>query len=118
AWIAEKVSASALIYDKALNNTRPLQFGDFAVLVSRNSDFADIENALGDIDIPYVTFAGKGFLKRQEILDFENMLRWLAHPDDSFALLSVLRSPFFALNDGILHRIGAGDFVGASLWKK
>ena len=58
----------------ALDDHRVIAFGDFAVLVPTNNDFGSIESALAEAAIPYVTFAGTGFLNRQEIFDIENML--------------------------------------------
>jgi ATP-dependent helicase/nuclease subunit A len=116
AWILEKIGAGTEIFDKEAGATRAITFGDFAILVQRNSDFAIIETALSDAQIPYVTFAGKGFLTRQEIYDIENMLRWIDTPEDNHALLGVLRSPFFGLNDAVLHRIYT-ESAGTSLWR-
>ena len=116
AWILEKISAGTEIFDKEAGHTRAITFGDFAILVQRNSDFAMIETALADAQVPYVTFAGKGFLTRQEVFDIENMLRWIDTPEDNHALLGILRSPFFGLNDAMLHRIYM-ESAGTSLWR-
>jgi len=35
----------------------------------------------------------------------ENMLRWLSDPANDHALMAVLRSPMFAVNDGVLHKL-------------
>ena len=113
-WIWDKISRETQIFDKELGSHRPIDFGDFAVLVSQNNDFGAIETALAEASIPYVTFAGTGFLNRQEIFDIENMLRWFKCSDDSFALLAVLRSPFFGINDGVIHKVDH-DFDGP-LW--
>ena len=114
AWIWEKITSGTIIHDKELGHDRPIAFGDFAVLVPTNNDFGSIESALAEAAIPYVTFAGTGFLNRQEIFDIENMLRWFKCTDDSFALLAVLRSPFFGINDGVIHKVDH-DFDGP-LW--
>lgn len=115
AWILEKVGNQCTIYDKALAAERPMSFGDFAVLVQANSDFSRIESALADAGIPYVTYAGSGFLNRQEILDLENMMRWLSCTEDDHALIAILRSPFFGVNDGIIHKVYTEG--QSSLWQ-
>src|SRR6185437_13263378 len=71
--------------------------------------------ALADASIPYVTYAGSGFLQRQEILDLENMLRWLNCPEDDHSLVAVLRSPFVGLNDAVIHRVCTEG--QSSLWQ-
>jgi ATP-dependent helicase/nuclease subunit A len=116
AWILEKVTSGTQIFDKEAGLTRPIGFGDFAILVQANGDFGILESALADAEIPYVTFAGSGFLHRQEVFDIENMLRWIDTPEDNHALLGVLRSPFFGINDAVLHRI-YNESSGNSLWK-
>ena len=113
-WIWEKIANKTTIFDKDKGRERPMSFGDFAVLVPTNKDFGAIEAALADGGIPYVTFAGSGFLNRQEVFDLENMLRWFKCPEDSFSLIAVLRSPFFGINDGIIHRVD--DEQGGNFW--
>jgi ATP-dependent helicase/nuclease subunit A len=105
AWILDKVTGGAPVLDKELRIERPIQFADFAVLVQNNSDFAPIEMALADAGIPYVTMSGSGYLSRQEIFDLENLLRFLAAPDDSHALLGVLRSPMFGVPDDVIQAL-------------
>ncbi len=116
AWIKEKIAGKAPVYEKAQGNYRPISYGDFAILVQANSDFAAIESVLSDEQIPYVTMAGTGFLDRQEILDLESLLRWLSCPVDDHALLCVLRSPFFSISDDIIQRLFAGKKT--SLWRQ
>jgi ATP-dependent helicase/nuclease subunit A len=113
-WIAEKVAAEELIWDKEVGRERPIRFGDFAVLVQQNDLFGPIEDALSELEIPYVTLAASGFLFRQEVHDVENVLRFLARSADSHALAGVLRSPLFAVPDDVLHALRAGQ--RESLW--
>ncbi|MGD9683341.1 MAG: UvrD-helicase domain-containing protein [Candidatus Obscuribacterales bacterium] len=112
-WIREKIASGAPILDAEGNPQRALSYADFAVLVPKNSDFLAIEQGLADRGIPFTTFAGRGFLSRQEILDLENLLYFLGNPLDSHSLLGVLRSPLFAISDDIIHELvtlaGKGD---------
>lgn len=115
-WILQKVDAGVLFTEKG-GKERPLRFGDFAVLLNRNADFAQFEQVFAAFGIPYVSSGGAGFLRRQEVLDFECMLRFLDNPQDSHSLLAVLRSPFCAIADDIIHKICLeGDKT--SLWSK
>lgn len=104
-WIQDMVDSQAPLIDNEGRVQRPLKYGDFAVLVPKNSNFAVIERGLAERDIPYVTFAGRGFLNRQEVIDIENLLYFLGNQQDSHALLGTLRSPLFALSDDTLHEL-------------
>ncbi len=116
-WIIENVDNETLVSVKS-GGTRPIQFGDFAVLVQRNQDFSEIELALAAQKIPYVTLGGRGFLERQEIYDVQNLLSFLSYPPDNHALIGILRSPMFGITDDILHLIGSAGGSGRSLWQK
>lgn len=112
-WIHTKVAQKTPLLAADGRVDRTLTYGDCAVLVPRNSDLTTIESALAERDIPYLTFAGRGFLNRQEIIDLENLLYFLGNPLDSHALLGVLRSPMFALSDDIIHEICHDTTSGA-----
>lgn len=116
-WISQNVNNQMPISAKN-GGTRPIQFGDFAVLVQRNQDFADIEIALAAQKIPYVTLGGRGFLERQEIYDVQNLLSFLSYPQDDHALIGILRSPMFGITDDILHLIASDRSGGRSLWQR
>jgi ATP-dependent helicase/nuclease subunit A len=116
-WIVKNVEKQTRVSVKS-GGTRPIQFGDFAVLVQRNQDFSEIELALAAQKIPYVTLGGRGFLERQEIFDVQNLLSFLAYPQDNHALIGILRSPMFGITDDILHLIASTGGTGRSLWQK
>ncbi len=119
-WIQSKIVQKCTIYDKHQGLQREVALGDFAVLVPRNSDFAYFERAMSDRSMPYVVVSGKGYLDRQEILDLENLMRFLAAPRDNHALVASLRSPMFALSDDLIHKIAVdgGTHRNDSLWRK
>jgi ATP-dependent helicase/nuclease subunit A len=119
-WIQSKIAQNCTIYDKHQGLKREVALGDFAVLVPRNSDFAYFERAMSDRSMPYVVVSGKGYLDRQEILDLENLMRFLASPRDNHSLVAALRSPMFALSDDLLHKISidGGTHRNDSLWRK
>lgn len=112
-WLQNKVDTGYRVAAKS-GIVRAISYGDCAVLVSRNRDFAAFEDMFARLKIPYVTFGGTGFLRRQEVADFENLFRFLDNPRDSHSLLAVLRSPFCALTDDLIHRVQAG--VTEPLW--
>ncbi|MDX2108244.1 MAG: UvrD-helicase domain-containing protein [Candidatus Melainabacteria bacterium] len=116
-WIQEKVNSKAPLLNAAGEVTRTLRYGDFAVLLSRNSDFTAIEWGLARYGIPFSTYAGTGFFKRQEILDLENLLRFLGNQKDSHSLLGILRSPLFGIADDIIHEIAQKPNCTKDLWQ-
>ena len=113
-WIESLIESEAPLLAPDGEVLRSLNYGDFAILVSKNSDFEAVEYGLSLRGIPYSIFAGRGFLNRQEIVDIENLLNFLANPADSHSLLGVLRSPMFAVSDDVLHELAAGR--RGSLW--
>lgn len=113
-WLKKKVEGGYQIAAKN-GGVRPITYGDCAVLVVRNGDFASFETMFAQLDIPYVTFGGSGFLRRQEVADFENLFRFLDNPKDSHSLLAVLRSPFCSITDDLLHRV-VTDHPSQPLW--
>jgi ATP-dependent helicase/nuclease subunit A len=115
-WILEKIAESAPVSNKD-GTERPIRYGDFAILVQRNKDFSEIEDALVQFGIPYVMLGGKNFLDRQEIFDVENLLSFLAQPLDDHALLAALRSPMFAVSDDLIHAVGSARTSTTSLWQ-
>lgn len=114
-WILSMVDSKAPVINADGEKERSLGFGDFAILVSKNSDFADVEYGLALRGIPYSIFAGRGFLNRQEIIDIENLLAFLNNRRDCHSLFGVLRSPLFAVSDDIIHEFGAGR--RGTLWQ-
>jgi ATP-dependent helicase/nuclease subunit A len=83
---------------------RAAGYGDIALLFQATANFEHYEEALRAADIPFLTTAGHGYYSRGEVRDLIHLLRWLEDPGDDFALVGVLRSPLFALDDAtILH---------------
>jgi ATP-dependent helicase/nuclease subunit A len=107
-WVVQAVSSAKPIRQED-GSERPIGFGDIAVLLATNEMFAGIEKALSAAQIPYVRFGGRGFLERQEIHDMENLLDFLKNPNDDHALTGLLRSPFCALSDDLIHSLFVGQ---------
>lgn len=113
-WFKNKVEKGYRIAAKD-GGVRPITYGDCAVLVTKNLSFTAFEMMFAQLDIPYVVFGGSGYLRRQEVADFENLFRFLDNPQDSHSLLAVLRSPFCAITDDLLHRV-ITEHQGKPLW--
>jgi ATP-dependent helicase/nuclease subunit A len=104
-----------LLFDEKETQVRSAEYGDFALLFQASTNFDIYEQALADARIPYVTVAGRGFYARQEITDINNLLSFLASPNDNLSLASALRSPLFALSDETLLRLRLPQIP--SLWQ-
>jgi ATP-dependent helicase/nuclease subunit A len=97
--------------------TRPLDWGDIAILCRASSAFGSYEDALERAGVPFVTVAGRGFYGRPEVRDLLNALQALADPTDDLVLAGALRSPTLGLSDAALyHLCRARAQAGASLW--
>lgn len=84
---------------------RTPEYGDFALLFQASTVFDYYEQALRAAGIPFLTTAGRGYYGRKEVLDLIHLLRVLDDPADELALVGVLRSPLFALDDGSILRL-------------
>ena len=75
---------------------QPIAYGDIAILIQTRTHLPNIENALLEADIPYLTTGGVGFYQRQEIYDIWNYLNFLNDPtENQTSLAAVLRGPRF-----------------------
>ncbi len=117
--LQDLVAEGCPIFDRESGETRPLVYGDVALLFRTRNRMPGYEEALADLGLPYVTLGGRGFFGRHEVLDLLNLLRALRNPLDDLSLASVLRSPLFALSDEALLTLRlARDCDGrqAPLW--
>ena len=96
---------------------RPIQYGDIAILIRSRTHLPNIEHALLEAGIPYLTTGGIGFYQRQEIYDIWNYLNFLSKPSENDAsLAAVLRGPAFGISDAELYEISLQ--TGESFWNK
>ena len=87
------------VWDKHLQQLRPVRWSDMAVLLrgkqSRAEDFSEAFAAQG---VPLQTGAGD-FFGRPEIRDLKNLVAILDNPLQDVPLVGVLRSPFVGLTE-------------------
>ncbi len=103
--IQQMIDAKLPIYDKRKQETRPIEYGDIAVLFRRTTHLSTYEDAFKDVGLNYVTLGGSSFFKRQEIWDVLNLLRAVYNPQDNLSLAVALRSPLFGFSDDMLYRL-------------
>ena len=96
---------------------RSIEYGDIAILIRSRTHLPNIEHALLEVGIPYLTTGGIGFYQRQEIYDIWNYLSFLNIPaENQTSLGGILRGPAFGISDTELYEISRQD--GADLWEK
>ncbi len=96
---------------------RPIAYGDIAILIRSRTHLPEIEHALLEAGIPYLTTGGIGFYQRQEIYDIWNYLSFLNAPTENHAAIAaILRGPAFGISDTELYEISLQD--GAGFWDK
>ena len=88
---------------------RPIEYGDFAVLLRSFSASAPIyTDVLSQSGIAVSAESGGGFLAAREIILMTNLLRVINNPALDIELLSVLMSPIYGFDEDDLARIRAG----------
>jgi len=97
-------AAGAIIQDGP-HGWRVPRYGDMALLFQASTAFEHYERAFRAAGIPYLTTAGRGYYGRKEVQDLIHLLRVLDDPADELALVGVLRSPLFALDDATILRL-------------
>jgi ATP-dependent helicase/nuclease subunit A len=60
---------------------------------------------------------GGNLIETREAKDAIALLRFIANPTDDLALVALLRSPFFALDDRLIHDLAAEREKGTSWWQ-
>lgn len=102
------------IYDREADATRPVQYGDFAILFRGMTHVALYEAVFKARGLPFITLSGRGYYNRQEVWDLQNALTAIYNPADDLALAAALRSPLFTLSDEALFALRTGE--SARLW--
>lgn len=107
---AESEALARWLTDEILS--RPLMKPGHVALLFRKLTQADAYlDALRRHGISYVIEGEKHFYRRQEVIDFVNLLRVLEHPHDQIAMAGLLRSPLGGLTDRELYELKqAGHF--------
>ena len=104
--IAEMIrGAEKLVWDAGAGCWRGVRPGDIAILFARMTRSLDYERQLQLRGVPYYVLKGTGFFQQQEVFDVLNALRVIDNPFDDVALLGVLRSGMFGLDDGALMHL-------------
>ena len=103
--ITQWIDEGREIFDKELKGKRPIQIGDFVILLQSMSNVNLYEDVFKSQGIPFLTVAGRGYYSRQEVWDMLDLLRALHNPADNLSLATVLRSPMFGFSDDMLFAL-------------
>lgn len=74
---------------------------DIAILVRRVKKAGPILRALTHQGIPAKIWGGEGFFERQEVIELASALALVANPENTVALLTVMRSPLMRFPDAL-----------------
>ncbi len=97
------------VWDRDAGEPRAVEAKDIVILLRSMIHVSEYERALENSNIAYRTASTGDFYNRSEIIDLTNLLEWLAEPANDIALVGLLRSPFFAIDDESLIALkGAG----------
>jgi ATP-dependent helicase/nuclease subunit A len=115
--VREMMDQEVSVYDAAADTVRPVRPGDVAVLSRVWAPLELYGEALAAVGIPSVHAGGGNLLETREAKDGLALLRFLADPTDDLALVAILRSPFFAVEDPLLHELAQEHTKTTSWWK-
>jgi len=101
-WIKKAVDDKLLIADKETKESRPLRYGDIAILNKRATQFDEYEDALRAYDVPYRVYAGKVYYTRSEVTAAISGMRAVEDPNDSLSLAQWLTSDLAGFSDEAL----------------
>lgn len=102
---------NVLVTDQGL----PPKPADIAILLRRFTHLKVYEQALQKLSLPYYTVRGRGFYQCQEVFDLINLMFFLADPQNSPALLGILRSPLIGLTDDSITRMAWPGYISAPI---
>ncbi len=110
-WLKEDLLTGTTVVDRGRSG--PLQPGHIALIFRKLTQAQEYLDALRRHEIAYVTDGEKHFYRRQEIIDLVNLLRVIDNPQDTIALVGLLRSPLGGIPDGdlvTLRRLDCMDY--------
>ncbi|MDF7801454.1 UvrD-helicase domain-containing protein [Pontiellaceae bacterium B1224] len=88
------------------SGTNDYRYSDVLILLRRTSHQSTLEQALRHAGIPYTLGGkGRGLFTRQETRDVALFLSAITNPDDAYALIGFLRSPWIGLSDQIIAEL-------------
>ena len=78
------------------------KYEDICVLARTNSHLNEMANFLDSHNLPTHVHTSGGFHERREVLDALSLLKFILNPHDNLNLITLLRSPWFHLEDQVI----------------
>lgn len=103
-WLSEEILAKAVILNRKAEPVT-VQRRDVAVLMRTLTHVHEYLEPLKRRGIRYVVEGEKRFFACQEVIDAINLLRVIANPDDTIALVGVLRSAVGGFSDAEIYAL-------------
>jgi ATP-dependent exoDNAse (exonuclease V) beta subunit len=85
--------------------TRPIAYGDIALLMRSTSNQIRYERAFRNAGVPYTVESARSLFIESIFNDFYSLLQLVVYPRDRFAYLTLLRSPLAAVGDDAAVRL-------------
>lgn len=114
--VKDQLQEGVPVWDKNKRSYRPVQLQDYAVLVRTQNSLPDLLAAFAEAGVPAVHTGADDLLGTPEAQDASCLLEFLNNPLDDLMLLSVLRSPFFAISDHSLQLLAQQRQPGQTWW--
>ena len=105
-FIAQKIHSMVNNKEILISQNRPIQYGDFLILVRRRDAFC--EEFIRECKKVNVQIAGIDRIQLLEQIAVQDMIslgKFLLLPEDDLSLAEVLKSPLFGLNDHDLFQL-------------
>ncbi len=93
------------------NTARVIQYKDIIILARNRTHLAQLELALSEQHIPFISTYDGDFLNRLEIQDILSLLTYLTQTHNDLALAQVLRSPLYGMSDEDLMEIACENEI-------
>lgn len=103
--IREMIDNKFPIYDKKLQQNRPIQYRDIVILARAMTSAPDMEEAMKIKDIPFYANNNSGYFETTEVATMIALMKVIDNPYQDISLAAVLRSPIIGLNEEELGQI-------------
>jgi len=109
-WLSEEVLGKVIVFNKKAEAV-PVQKKDVAILMRTLTHVHEILEPLKRRGIRYVVEGEKRFFACQEVVDAINLLRAISNPDDTIALVGVLRSAMGGFSDAEIYALRRNNLL-------
>jgi ATP-dependent exoDNAse (exonuclease V) beta subunit len=96
------VEEGCLIEDPDSHRSRPVTYGDIAVLSRTFTPAEDYADAFAGAGVPFQIVGGKYFYRSDEVHSLVAVLKAVDDPHDPVSRVAALRGPFFGVSDDAL----------------